>query len=120
MTRLAKGPPSKKLLAAAEKKLSDYRREVKARKWIYTVGYSVVLIGGLLLFMYLAGDYFNGALARLGIRGIANERSGAYLDCAAPENRGHEYCLAPMPRANRHWKTLQQRGSGKKTAFSLN
>ncbi|NLF26068.1 MAG: hypothetical protein GX589_10490 [Deltaproteobacteria bacterium] len=112
--------PSKKLLATAKKNLSKYQQEVKIRRWVYILGYSSVFLGGLLLFMYIAGDYFNGALARLGIRGITNERSGAYVDCTIPENKNHEYCFRPTPRANRHWKTLKRRGSQKKTAFGLN
>ena len=122
-TRLTKhSMPStvkKSISAATIKKLAQYKREKRRQIAFYAIGYSAVLIGGFFLFMYLAGDYFNGVLSKFGMRGLSNMMSGVYTDCSRPENRYQDFCQPPKSRADRQWQTIRRRGTTQSAAFGL-
>ena len=112
--------PKKSISAATQTKLAQYKRERTRRIAVNAIGYSAVVIGGLFLFMYLAGDYFNGVLAKFGMRGLSNMMTGVYSDCSRPENRDQDFCQPPKSRADRNWQNIRRRGTVKSAPFSLN
>jgi len=103
--------------AEAKRKLKAYQSELRIKRTVNVVGYSLVTVATLLLAMVLSGDRFQTVLSYLGIEGMSNAETGVYADCSRAANRNVAYCQ-PKISPEKSWKTL--RGGANSPAFDLN
>lgn len=91
-----------------------YKLELKRKRMMNYVGYSVVGVLTLLMFMIFSGTFFDPFLRKFGLKAISNKQQGVYTDCSLPENKGQRYCQPTESESNKEWKDLGQPGKGAK------
>ena len=96
---------------AARRALAAFEQEQRAKRIRNVFGYALVLAAGLMLFLYLGGDYSRNVLGWLGIAPLSNDATGLYADCRRPENRGKGFCAGQVERAVQDWSAIEKKAS---------